>query len=184
MLPVRLTPRKNIELALRVMAELRKDYPKAMLLVTGPEGPHNPNNKAYKRKLLSLRDELNLRGAVHFLAEVTNEFMPDEVIADFFRIADALLFPSREEGFGIPIIEAAFSRMPVFCADIAVLRELGGEDVTYFDPDADPLEVARQVQVRMEAESTSRWARRAKHGYAWEQIHSQLIAPLIEEVTS
>lgn len=182
LLPVRLTPRKNIELALRVMAELRKDYPKAMLLVTGPEGPHNPNNKAYKRKLLSLRDELNLRGAVHFLAEVTNEFMPDEVIADFFRIADALLFPSREEGFGIPIIEAAFSRIPVFCADIAVLRELGGEDVTYFDPDADPLEVARQVQVRMEAESTSRWARRAKHGYTWDQIYAKHIVPLLREV--
>lgn len=184
LLPVRLTPRKNIELALRVMAELRKDYPKAMLLVTGPEGPHNPNNKAYKKKLFALRDELNLQGAAHFLAEVTSEFMPDAVIADFYRLADALLFPSQEEGFGIPIIEAAFSKMPVFCADIPVLRELGGEDVTYFAPDADPVEVAKQVRVRMEAESTSRWARRAKHGYAWEQIYSQHIAPLIEELNS
>lgn len=182
LLPVRLTPRKNIELALRVMAELQKDYPKAMLLVTGPEGPHNPNNKAYKRKLLSLRDELNLEDAVHFLAEVTSEFMPDEVIADFYRIADALLFPSREEGFGIPIIEAAFSRVPVFCADIAVLRELAGEDVTYFDADANPLEVARQVRARMEAESTSRWGRRAKHGYTWQQIYNIHIAPLLDEV--
>lgn len=182
LLPVRLTPRKNIELALRVMAELRRDYPKAMLLVTGPEGPHNPNNKAYKRKLLSLRDELNLQGAVHFLAEVMSEFMPDEAIADFYRIADALLFPSREEGFGIPIIEAAFSKVPVFCADIAVLRELGGEDVTYFDPDANPLEVARQVRARMEAESTSRWGRRAKHGYTWWQIYNIHIAPLLDEV--
>lgn len=182
LLPVRLTPRKNIELVLRVMAELRSEYPKAMLLVTGPEGPHNPNNKAYKQRLLSLRDELNLQGAVHFLAEVTDEFMPDEVIADFYRIADALLFPSREEGFGIPIIEAAFSRMPVFCADIPVLRELAGEDVTYFDPDADPFEVARQVKVRLEAEPTSRWGRRAKQGYTWGQIHELYIGPLLEEV--
>lgn len=182
LLPVRLTPRKNIELALRVMAELRKEYPKAMLLVTGPEGPHNPNNKAYKQKLLRLRDELHLQGAVHFLAEVTNEFMPDEVIADFYRLADALLFPSREEGFGIPIIEAAFSKVPVFCADIPVLRELGDGDVTYFDPDAKPFEVARQVQVRMEAEATSRWGRRAKHGYTWRQIYDIHIAPLLDEV--
>lgn len=182
LLPVRLTPRKNIELALRVMAELRKDFPKAMLLVTGPEGPHNPNNKAYKQKLLSLRDKLSLNGAAHFLAEGTSEFLPDEVIADFYRITDALLFPSREEGFGIPIIEAAFSKVPVFCADIPVLRELAGEDVTYFDPDANPLEVARQVQARMEAESTSRWGRRAKHGYTWKQIHDIHIAPLLDEV--
>ena len=129
-----------------------------------------------------MRDELKLQGAVHFLAEVTSELMPDEVIADFYRIADALLFPSREEGFGIPIIEAAFSRMPVFCADIPVLRELAGEDVTYFDPNADPLEVARQVKVRLEAEATSRWGRRAKQGYTWRQIHELHIGPLLKEV--
>ena len=183
LLPVRLTPRKNIELALKIMAEVRKDFPKSMLLVTGPEGPHNPKNKAYKELLLSIRDKLNLKGIVHFLAEVTNEFLPDPVIADFYRIADALLFPSREEGFGIPIIEAAFSKVPVFCTDISVLRELAGEDVTYFDPNADPVEVAKQVKVRMEAESTSRWGRRAKHGYTWNQIYARHIKPLLEEVS-
>ncbi len=182
LLPVRLTPRKNIELALKVMAEIRKDYPKAMLLVTGPEGPHNPKNKAYKELLLSMRDKLNLKGVVHFLAEVTNRFMPDEVIADFYRITDVLLFPSREEGFGIPIIEAAFSRIPVFCADIPVLRELAGDDVTYFDSDANPLEVAKQIKVRLEVEITSQWGRCAKQGYTWNQIYSQHIAPLLVEV--
>jgi len=114
LLPVRLTPRKNIELALQVIAEVRMDFPKTMLLVTGPIGPHNPKNQAYKEKLLSMRNELKLQGAVHFLAEATDEFMPDEVIADFYRIADALLFPSREEGFGIPIIEASARIFP-FC---------------------------------------------------------------------
>jgi len=182
LLSVRLTTRKNIELAIQVMAEVRKDFPKAMLLVTGPEGPHNPKNKAYKEKLLSMRDELKLQGAVHFLAEVVNEFMPDEVIADFYRIADALFMPSREEGFGIPIIEAAFSKVPVFCADIPVLHELAGEDVTYFDPDAKPLEVAKQIKVRLEAELTSRWGRKAKHGYTWNQIFTKHIVPLLEEV--
>lgn len=182
LLPVRLTPRKNIEMALKVMVKVRKDFPKAMLLVTGPEGPHNPKNKKYKEFLLSMRDELNLQGVVHFLAEVTDDFMPDEVIADFYRIADALLFPSREEGFGIPIIEAAFSKIPVFCADIPVLRELAGDDVTYFSPDADPLDAARQIKVRMEAESTSRWGRKAKQGYTWEQIYVKNIVPLLNEV--
>jgi len=183
LLPVRLTPRKNIELALQIMAEVKKDFPNTMLLVTGPEGPHNPKNKAYKHKLLYMRDDLNLQGVVHFLAEVTDKFMPDAVIADFYRIADALLFPSREEGFGIPIIEAAFSKVPVFCADIPVLRELAMENVTYFDPDANPVEVAKQVKVRLEANLTSRWGRRAKHGYTWDQIFSQHIKPLLEEVS-
>jgi glycosyltransferase involved in cell wall biosynthesis len=153
-------------------------------LITGPEGPHNPDNAAYKQKLFRLRDELNLQGAAHFLAEITPEYLPDAVIADFYRLADALLFPSREEGFGIPIIEAAFGRLPVFCADIPVLRELGGDDVSYFDPDESPRNVAKRIIKRLEAEATSRWARRAKHAYTWEQIYSLHIAPLIQEVLS
>ena len=86
-----------------------------------------------------------------FLAEVTSELIPDSVIADFYRLADALLFPSREEGFGIPLIEAAFSSVPVFCADIPVLHELGGEDVSYFDSDADPNLIAGQIATGCEA---------------------------------
>jgi glycosyltransferase involved in cell wall biosynthesis len=182
LLPVRLTPRKNIELALRVLAELRNEFPKAMLLVTGPEGPHNPANATYRKKLLALRDELHLQGAAHFLADVTPDFIPDPVIADFFRLADALLLPSREEGFGIPIIEAAFSSIPVFCANIPVLRELGGTDVSYFGPNTEPPSIARQISVRLRSEATSRWARRAKHGYAWDSIYALHIGPLIQEV--
>ncbi len=181
LLPVRLTPRKNIELSLRVLHELQNEFPKAMLLITGPEGPHNPANAAYRQKLVALRDELNLQNAAHFLADVTSEFMPDAVIADFYRLSDALLFPSREEGFGIPLIEAAFSSIPVFCADLPVMRELCGEDVSYFDPDAEPRSIAKKIFARLQSETSSRWARRAKHAYTWDTIYAVYIGPLIEE---
>jgi glycosyltransferase involved in cell wall biosynthesis len=125
---------------------------------------------------------LHLQGAAHFLADVTPDFIPDPVIADFFRLADALLLPSREEGFGIPIIEAAFSSIPVFCANIPVLRELGGTDVSYFGPNTEPPSIARQISIRLRNEATSRWARRAKHGYAWDSIYALHIGPLIQEV--
>jgi glycosyltransferase involved in cell wall biosynthesis len=182
LLPVRLTPRKNIELALRVLAKVQIEFPKAMLLVTGPLGAHSPTNAAYKRRLLQLRSELDLQGAVHFLAEISTESIPDSVIADFYRLADALIFPSREEGFGIPIVEAAFSSIPVFCTDIPVLHELGGEDVSYFDPRAKPETIARQISNRLESEATWRWARRAKRSYAWDSIYCSQIDPLIQEV--
>ena len=182
LLPVRLTLRKNIELALETLANLRHRYPRAMLLVTGPEGPHNPANAAYRKKLTDLRDSLHLQGAAHFMAEITSQFLPDAVIADFYRLSDALLFPSREEGFGIPIIEAAFSGLPVFCADIPVLRELGINDVTYFALDDQPAKIAHQIELRLESEVTSRWARRAKHTYTWDSIYHSLIEPLIQEV--
>jgi glycosyltransferase involved in cell wall biosynthesis len=182
LLPVRLTPRKNIELALRVIAELLREFPQAVLLVTGPEGPHNPGNAAYKQKLLDLRKDLRLEGSVHFLAEVTTGFIPDKIIADFYRLADAVLLPSREEGFGIPLIEAAISSKPVFCANIPALHELGSEDVSYFDLDADPYLIAKNITSRLQSEATSRWSRRAKHNYTWDSIYITHIAPLLVEV--
>lgn len=179
LLPVRLTPRKNIELALQILAELLHKFPKAMLLVTGPEGPHNPDNAIYKQKLLELRDALNLRDAAHFLIEQTSNFIPDAVISDLYKLGDLLLYPSREEGFGIPMIEAAFSSIPVFCADIPVLRELGESDVDYFSPDANPKSIADQISERLKSEMTLRWSRRAKHNFSWDSIYRLHIEPLI-----
>ncbi len=181
LLPARLTPRKNIELALHVLAELLKAFPKAMLLVTGPEGPHNPSNALYKQKLLDLRRDLDLRDRAHFLAEVISGYVSDGVIADFYRLADALLFPSREEGFGIPLIEAAVSSKPVFCANIPALRELGGGDVSYFDLNQNPYLIAEMIANRLEKEATLRWLRRAKHSYTWEAIYWAHIDPLLQE---
>lgn len=183
LLPVRLTPRKNIELALYMMAELNKLFPKVQLIVTGPVGPHNPANNAYKQKLLNLRKDLFLENSVHFLAELNPGFIPDNVIADLFHYSDGLFFPSHEEGFGIPLIEAAFSKIPVFCANIPVLRELGGDDVSYFDPNANPFTISTQVAERFKTEKTSRWARRAKKEFSWDRIYYQNIEPLLDEVS-
>jgi glycosyltransferase involved in cell wall biosynthesis len=177
---VRLTPRKNIELALRALAELRRTMPRAMLLVTGPEGPHNPANAEYRQRLLALRNELNLRDSAHFVAEHTPEFLSDAVVADFFRLADALLLPSREEGFGIPLIEAAFTRLPVFCADIPPLRDLGGDDATYFSPEANPGQVAALIAECLRNDAVYRFAARARVSFNWQTIYATQIEPLVQ----
>ena len=124
-MPVRITPRKNLELALSTLACLRDIFPFAGLLVTGPLGAHNPENKKYFEDLLNLRRVLGLESFARFLAELTAEPLPDAVIADCYRLADALFLTSREEGFGIPLLEAGLAHRPVFCADLPALRELG-----------------------------------------------------------
>ena len=182
LLPVRLTPRKNIELALRTLATLRRELPEAILIVTGPLGAHNPANAAYFAKLKDLRAELNLSGAAIFLAELNDTYLPDEVIADFYRLADALLMPSREEGFGIPVIEAAFSRLPVFCTDITPLQALGQTDATYFSPDDDPDRVARLIVDRLQRDGVYQFAVRARRSFSWDNIYRTHLTPLLEEV--
>lgn len=184
LLPVRLTRRKNIEFALHVLASLRQRMPAAMLVVTGPIGAHNPANVEYHAELAALRQELDLEHAAIFLAEWHDGFLPDSVIADFYRLADALFLPSLEEGFGIPMIEAAFSRTPVFCSAIEPLTELGGADVSYFDPAGNPAQVAAQLADTLERSPVYQYAVRARTAYTWEEVYARHLAPLLAGLPS
>lgn len=55
-------------------------------------------------------------------------------LADLHRHAAALVLPSLHEGFGLPVLEAMHAGTPVLAADIAALREVGGDAVRYCDP--------------------------------------------------
>ncbi len=181
LLPVRITPRKNIELALQVCANLKQNFPKMKLVITGPLGPHNPANIKYFERLTVLRKELGLDNIVCFLADLTAEYIPDEIISDFYHLADALFLPSREEGFGIPILEAGIAGLPIFCSDIPPLRYLGGSHVTYFSPDADPIELANRIMNHLSLNSVFRMRVAVRRQYAWEHIYEQNIAPILRE---
>jgi mannosylglucosylglycerate synthase len=180
LLPVRITPRKNIELAIRTLAKLRGYFHHARLVVTGPLGPHNPANTTYFQKLIGLRSSLKLDQAVVFLAEHTQDYLPDEVIADFYRLADIMLLPSLEEGFGIPILEAGLAGVPVFCSDIPPLRELGEKSAEFFSPHADPGDVAALIAHKMERDNAFTLRLRVKLDYTWQSIYKEKIRPLLK----
>jgi glycosyltransferase involved in cell wall biosynthesis len=179
LLPVRITPRKNIELAVQVCAHLIQHFPDAKLVVTGPLGPHNPANLKYFDRLVALRKELGLAGVILFLVEHTQEYIPDAVISDFYHLADALFLPSREEGFGIPILEAGLAGLPIFCSDIPPLRNLGSSYATYFSPDADPHELANTIADTLASNPVFRMRAEVRRRYTWERIYTQQIAPLL-----
>jgi glycosyltransferase involved in cell wall biosynthesis len=181
-MPVRITPRKNLELALSTLACLRDVFPFAGLLVTGPLGAHNPENKTYFEELLKLRRVLGLESFARFLAELATEPLPDSVIADFYRLADALFLPSREEGFGIPLLEAGLAHRPVFCADLPALRELGESSAFFFAPDEEPAKVAALVSDRLRNDPVFRMAVKTRREFDWDRIYRGRIEPLLESV--
>ena len=178
--PVRLTRRKNLELALRTLAALRSRLPGAMLVITGPPGAHNPANLEYLRELQALRGQLGLEGSAHLLAEGRPEGLAENEVVDLFHLADALLLPSREEGFGIPILEAGLARLPIFCSDLPTLRQLAGEWATYFSPDADPCQVADAIARRLEQDPGYQMRLRVRGSFTWQAVYARQIAPLLE----
>jgi mannosylglucosylglycerate synthase len=186
LLPARLTRRKNIALGLHVLAAIRAlsscDF---RLIVTGPPGPHNPTNPGYLGELLDLRRVLDLENAAHFLYECGEDSQPllldDDTIADLYRIADALFFPSIQEGFGIPMLEAGLTGLPIFCADIPPLRATGGGDATYFDPIHEPPEqIAARVLTVLEANPAYHLRGRVRLSFRWDVLIRDQIVPLLE----
>jgi len=180
--PVRMTRRKNLELAIATVAALKAAGGRPLLLITGPPGPHNPRQD-YAEFLLAERRRLGLAAEVVFLSLVP--WLPggvsDDLMAELYRWADALLFPSLQEGFGLPLLEAGLARLPVFCTDLAVLREVGGADVHYFAPDAPAEDVAAQIAAVLNDPGPARLRRRVLRDYDWEAIYRTGLLPLLEE---
>lgn len=180
--PVRLTRRKNIELALRTLAELKQTYPAAALIVTGPPGAHNPTNADYFDELSTLRANLHLQGSAHLLAEFFPEGLPESSIPDFYRLSDLLFLPSREEGFGIPILEAGLAGIPIFCSDLSALRSLAEKRANYFNPDDSPGQIAGMIVHYIESHPVMQMRMHVRQLYSWESIYQNQIAPLLQEL--
>jgi glycosyltransferase involved in cell wall biosynthesis len=137
-IPTRLLRRKNVELSLAVVAALAETGRSATLLVTGAADSHNAASAKYAAWL---RDECErLEAGAVFVAD--HFPVNDAELAGLYRLADALIFPSRQEGFGLPLPEAALHRLPVFCSHIEPLRELAGKNAILFSPTATARSVA------------------------------------------
>ncbi|MCR5077585.1 MAG: glycosyltransferase family 4 protein [Prevotella sp.] len=150
--------RKNVLLAIRALRNLPDEL---HLVVVGRQ-------TKYQR---TLQKELNdgLSSRVHFLQGVPN--------ADLYAIyqqAQCFVYPSRYEGFGIPIIEAIQSGLPVVAATGSCLEEAGGPDCLYVDPD-DPEAMSEAISSLLTGsnESTARskeYVRRFENNSVAQQI--------------
>jgi glycosyltransferase involved in cell wall biosynthesis len=150
LVPLRVTPRKRLDLAIEAAAELSPRMPGLRVVVTGPLGPHNADNRRYADQLLEQRSRLGLDDVVSFLFEQARSDGKHPVrnkdVAELYRVSDVVLLPTEAEGFGLPLLEAALARVPVVCADLPVLREVGGAGPYTFPLGADGTQVARQVE--------------------------------------
>ena len=187
--PVRVLPRKNIELALNVVHELAhiSNQKRIKLLVSGPPGT-DPDSIAYESKLKEIIKMRRLQDSVifcHDLISFKRQFSDGKIVkwsvADIYNIADLVFIPSKEEGFGLPVIEAGAARKPIFCSRIPPFQELIREDIEgyMFDLRNPPQDIAFRIY-RMMLENTvdNNFDQVAKK-YDWESIVLKKVIPLL-----
>ncbi len=112
--------RKNLELTVRALSALPSDV---VLVAVG-------RDNAYLPFIKKLAIQLGVADRVKALQGVPFADLPL-----LYQGAEVVLYPSRYEGFGIPVLEGLESRRPVIAATGSCLEEAGGEAAWYVDPD-------------------------------------------------
>lgn len=127
-----LLPHKNHESLLKAFKEIKDDIRGWKLVFTGAwEKGHD--------KLITTISALGLQDDVALLG-----WLPFEDIPAIYREAELFVFPSRHEGFGLPILEAMASGVPVVCSRMEPLIEVAGNAALFVNPD-DPADIARAI---------------------------------------
>jgi len=126
--------RKNTLNALRALEMLPERY---RLILAGGNGYGSETIHEYIRRQ-GFGSRVQVRGYVS-LGE----------LQALYQSASVLLFPSWEEGFGLPVLEAMANGLPVVASRTASLPEVGGEAVLYIDPH-DPQDIAEKVRRAVE----------------------------------
>ena len=121
--------RKNVMLAVKALHHLPDDV---SLVIVGRQTPYSDEVHEYVL-------EHRMHGRVQMLHNV-----PDDDLPALYRMADCFVYPSRYEGFGIPIIEAISQGLPVVACTGSCLEEAGGPDSLYVGPD-DPEAMAHAI---------------------------------------
>lgn len=94
----------------------------------------------YAKTITSFARQNGLANRMHMLSGV-----PTSDLYAIYQQAECFVYPSRYEGFGIPVIEAIQSRLPVIACTGSCLEEAGGPDNVYVDPD-EPQEMAMAIK--------------------------------------
>ena len=123
--------RKNLLGICKALYLLRNDL-KIPLVVIG-------DGTKYKQQVKDFIRQNGLDNNVIFLSEntlakVASSFLKADDFPAIYQMAIAMIYPSFFEGFGIPVLEALLSRLPVITSNVSSLPEAGGDGAYYVNP--------------------------------------------------
>lgn len=117
-------PHKNIETLLHAFKDLKEEFRISHSLVLAGKQGRNFDS------ISSLIHKLDLKNFVYPIG-----FVQDEDLPYLYNLSELFVFPSRYEGFGLPLLEAMACGVPVISSNASCLPEIAGDCALYFSPD-------------------------------------------------
>jgi glycosyltransferase involved in cell wall biosynthesis len=170
-----LHPHKNLDGLMRAFAFFRARRPEYRLIVCGLHG-------FFTNELSTLREQLRLTDAVEFPG-----WIPEPDLLDLYSRAMLFIYPSRFEGFGMPVLEALAAGVPSACSNIEPLNSIAADAALKFDPN-NPAAIASCMErlagdAELRAQLAVAGPRRASQ-FTWIAAARRTLAALVEAGTS
>ncbi|MDA9802825.1 glycosyltransferase family 4 protein [bacterium] len=149
---------KDVATLVNAMPELSDAFPKLTLMLVGG-GPLTPQERDRISKL-GLNDRVIQRS------------VPDIDMPAVYSGARAFVFPSRYEGFGLPVLEAMACGTPTILARSSSLPEVGGDAAVFFDPGKPASLAAVALNLLSDSAALAAYAERARKraaGFTWKE---------------
>lgn len=178
--PVNIIERKNIEFSLDILFHLKKVYPNIAYVLTGKISHHKEGEK-YLEVLNKKIDKYFLRNNVIFLNEFIKRSLYKSEVHDFYSLCDIIFYFSKSENFGLPLLEAALTKTPIFLSNLLVFKEVGGDNFAYVDcENSKPEDVAKNIVDFLENNKLISMNRIVKENYNLNNIIKKKLIPLLE----
>lgn len=154
-----LYPHKNIEFVVRAL-KLIKERSINLVVVS--------SRNVFAERFIRFVKKEGTEGLIKFLG-----YVPDKELAVLYKNAEAFIYPTLSEGFGLPGLEAMACGTPVACSDIPVLCEVYGNAALYFNPE-DANDIANKIKLiltnkKLRAELIFKGAKQVKK-YSWRKM--------------
>ncbi len=177
--PVNILPRKNIEFNIEVVHYLKKNYPDIKLIITGKISAHRKIGN-YPEEIDRIVKKLSLEKNVIYMSRYLDRALYASELHDLYALADAVFYFSKSENFGLPIIESALVKTPVFTSKLKVFREIAENKLIEIDLAKNSAEqTARIIADHMENDNLIKINRLVRQRYNQEEIIKRQLVPLL-----
>jgi len=164
-----LMERKGLEYLIKAMPNVLSEHPNTGLIVVG-SGEEKP--------LLKIANDQDVCDHIQF-----EGFVPEDKLPDYYRAADVFVFPSLLEGFGMVLVEAMASGLPVISTTASAIPEVVG-DSGLLVPPRDEINLAATVCDLLDSGELDQWGTwaqtRVQNKFTWTQTTSDLYSVYTE----
>lgn len=150
-------PRRNSIALLQAFAEVLIHYPQAQLVIAG--GATLFDYQAYRDEFFALAETINITVGKSLLLPGV---IPDAELPTLYRLADAFVFPSVKEGWGLVVLEALASGIPVITSNQPPFTEfLSRQEALLVDPES-VTAIAQAMQTVLQPDTSHRLRQQGK----------------------